>query len=88
MGFIGEVGLNIELMNPWLILVYRMSEYAAARYLMTINGTITEKCDKEAQSRVISAIRLIEGGAAMLAAHIENHSSAILGAVIWIPLFI
>jgi hypothetical protein len=37
---------------------------------------------------MISAIRLHEGGAAILAAHIINHSIDIVGTVMLSPLFI
>lgn len=42
----------------------------------------------EQEINIISAIRLEEGGAAMLAAHIINHSVDIDGAEIFVPLFI
>lgn len=69
------------------MVVYKTSEYTAARYLILARGTIIENADKVAVIVIISAHKLIIGGAAIFAAHMINHSILITGSVIWMPLF-
>lgn len=74
--------------GPWFIDTYIVKEYAAATNLITPNGIIiTLVVIVEHVINIISAIRLQEGGAAILAAAIINHIIDIVGIIIFIPLF-
>lgn len=77
------------LIGPWFTLTYRVREYAAATNLITPKGIIINFLDTvEHVISIISDRRLVEGGAAILAAHITNHNMDIVGIEIFNPLFI
>jgi len=82
-----NAGLCRVLSGPWLSLTYNVNEYAAAVNLIIPRG-IRVSLDAMAADviKTISAIKLHEGGAAMLAALIINHSIDMEGMMIFNPL--
>ena len=76
-------------MGPWFILTYKVKEYAAVTNLITPNGIKANLLRiVEQVINIISASKLIEGGAAILAADIINHIIDIVGIKMLMPLFI
>ncbi len=81
------IGLMNEGEAPCWVVVYRFSEYAAARNLIIINKIIvTLEVLKIDVSSMISLNKLIEGGAAIFHAENKNHHIDKLGTMIKIPL--
>lgn len=74
--------------GPWFMDTYIVKEYAAATNLIIPSGIIiTLVVTVEHVISIISAMRLQEGGAAILAAAIINHIIDIVGIIMFIPLF-
>ena len=66
---------------------YIFSEYAAARNLIIIRNSAEKvDLDKTEVSRIISLIRLIDGGAAIFQAVNRNHHMVKVGQIVISPL--
>lgn len=74
------------IVGPWLVDVYKYSEYATVMNLISPKGKIT-KIDLliVAIIKKISLIRLILGGAAILAQENINHQNDMFGIIVSIP---
>lgn len=85
--FIVRLGLINVGTAPWLMVVYIVKEYAAAKNLinMSIIILIFDE-DKIEVSNRISLIKLIEGGAPIFQAANKNHHMEIVGHIINSPL--
>ena len=67
---------------PWLVVVYIVSEYAAAKNLINIRiDVFTHDVLKIDVSNMISLIKLIDGGAAIFHAANKNHHIEIVGQI-------
>lgn len=81
-----EIGADIFISGPCLVVVYRYNEYATVINLINLNGIIINiDCLMMAVINKISLIRLILGGAAMFAQQNINHQNAIVGIIVNIP---
>lgn len=85
--FILDIGADIFILDPWLVDEYRYREYATVTNLIILNGITTIiDCFIIAIINIISLIRLILGGAAILAHENINHHIEIFGIIDIIPL--
>lgn len=81
-----EIGADIFIKGPCLVVEYRYREYATVINLISLNGIIIYiDCLMIAVIRKISLIKLILGGAAIFAQQNMNHQKAIVGIIVNIP---
>lgn len=81
-----EIGADIFIRGPCLVVVYRYREYATVINLIILRGIIIYiDCLIIAVIKKISLIKLILGGAAILAQQNINHQNAIVGMIVSIP---
>jgi len=81
-----EIGADIFISGPWLVVVYKYREYATVINLINLNGIIIYiDCLIIAVINKISLIKLILGGAAIFAQQNINHQKAIIGIIVNIP---
>lgn len=81
-----EIGAVIFINGPCLVVAYKYNEYATVINLISLKGMIMYiDCLIIAVIKKISLIRLILGGAAMLAQQNINHQNAIVGMIVNIP---
>ena len=81
------IGLENEGIWPCCVDEYMLSEQAAAKNLIIIkNKADTVDLDKTEVSRIISLIRLIDGGAAIFQAVNKNHHIVNVGQIVISPL--
>lgn len=81
-----EIGADIFINGPCLVVVYRYSEYATVMNLINLKGIIMYiDCLMIAAIKKISLIKLILGGAAIFAQQNMNHQNAIVGMTVSIP---
>lgn len=81
-----EIGADIFIKGPCLVVEYKYREYATVINLISLNGIIIYiDCLIIAVIRKISLIKLILGGAAIFAQQNMNHQKAIVGIIVNIP---
>lgn len=81
-----EIGEDIFINGPCLVVVYKYREYATVINLINLNGIIIYiDCLIIAVINKISLIKLILGGAAIFAQQNINHQKAIVGIIVNIP---
>jgi uncharacterized membrane protein len=81
-----EIGADMFIKGPCLVVEYRYKEYATVINLISLNGIIIYiDCLIIAVIRKISLIKLILGGAAIFAQQNMNHQKAIVGIIVNIP---
>lgn len=81
-----EIGADIFISGPCLVVVYKYREYATVINLIILSGIIIYiDCLIIAVIKKISLIKLILGGAAILAQQNINHQNAIVGIIVSIP---